>query len=99
MNYKMFVDGEWIDSSDGNKISVLNPATGASIADVPSATLDDVALAAESARESFDRGNWSKISPAERANVLLKVAAMIEEHIPELAKLETEISGKSIKQT
>jgi betaine-aldehyde dehydrogenase len=99
MTYQMFVNGKWIDSSDEKKISVLNPATGASIAEVPSATLDDVALAIEAARESFIAGTWSRISPGERANVLLKVATMIEERIPEIAKLETEISGKSIKQT
>ncbi|MCW6158525.1 MAG: aldehyde dehydrogenase family protein [Thermoplasmatales archaeon] len=99
MTYQMFVNGEWKDSSSGENIPVLNPATGLSIAEVPSATDDDVAFAAESARISFDAGSWSKISPGERSTVLLKVASMIEERTEELAKLETRISGKSIKQT
>lgn len=99
MTYQMFVNGEWIDSSDEKKIQVLNPATGSSIAEVPSATIEDVDLAAEAAKESFQGGDWSKASPGERANVLLKVAAMLEERTKELAKLETQISGKSIKQT
>ena len=95
----MFVNGKWMDSSGEKKISVVNPATGVSIAEVPSATPDDVAQATEAAKESFIAGTWSRISPGERANVLLKVAALIEERIPELAKLETQITGKSIKQT
>ncbi len=99
MTYQMFVNGEWKDSSSGENIPVLNPATGLSIAEVPSATDDDVAFAAESARISFDEGAWSKISPGERSTVLLKVASVIEERTEELAKLETKITGKSIKQT
>ena len=95
----MFVNGEWKDSSDEQKISVLNPATGSIIAEVPSASSEDVALAAESAKESFFAGTWSRISPGERAAVLLKVAQMMEDRIQELAKLETQISGKSIKQS
>lgn len=99
MTYKMFVNGEWIDSSDGQRIHVINPATGRAFAEVPSATLDDVALAAEAARDAFNAGAWSRISPGERANVLLKVGSMIEDRVEELARLETQISGKSIKQT
>jgi betaine-aldehyde dehydrogenase len=99
MTYKMFVNGKWKDSSSGEKIPVINPATGLSIAEVPSATDDDVAFAAESARDSFNAGAWSRISPGERSVVLLKVASMIEERMVELANLETQISGKSIKQT
>jgi len=99
MKYQMFVNGNWINSFDENKIDVLNPATGTKIAEVPSATIDDVRMATEAAKEAFESGTWSKISPGERANILLKIAAMIEERIQELAKLETEISGKSIKQT
>lgn len=99
MTYQMFVNGEWMNSSDEKRIPVLNPATGLTIAEVPSATIEDVDLAAESAKESFLKGSWSRISPGERANILLKIAAMIEERTQELAKLETQISGKSIKQT
>lgn len=99
MTYQMFVNGEWINSSKEETISVLNPATGLGIADVPSASSDDVALAVESARESFIKGVWSKISPGERATVLLRVASMIEDRIEDLGKLETQSSGKSIKQS
>ncbi len=95
----MFVNGTWIDSSDEKRIPVLNPATGSVITEVPSASIEDVSFAAESAKESFLAGTWSRISPGERAAVLLKVAQMIEDRTQELAKLETSISGKSIKQT
>ncbi|MEM3862405.1 MAG: aldehyde dehydrogenase family protein, partial [Thermoplasmatales archaeon] len=99
LSYQMFVNGIWVDSSDGSKFPVLNPATGEQIAEVPSATLDDVSMAVEAARESFDKGTWRKMSPGERANIILKIAMFIENAAPELARLETQISGKSIKQT
>ncbi len=95
----MFINGIWIDSSDEKKIPVFNPATGSVISEVPSASIEDVSFAAESAKESFVAGTWSRITPGERAAVLLKVAQMIEDRTQELAKLETSISGKSIKQT
>jgi len=66
MKYQMFVNGNWINSSDENKIDVLNPATGTKIAEVPSATIDDVRMATEAAKEAFESGTWSKISPGRR---------------------------------
>jgi betaine-aldehyde dehydrogenase len=95
----MFINGEWKNSSNGESFTVLNPATGSQFAEVPSATNDDVDFAVESAGDSFNRGVWSKLSPGERSVMLLKVASMIEERMSELAILETQISGKSIKQT
>ncbi len=63
MNYQMYVNGAWIDSSDEKRIPVLNPATGSIISEVPSASIEDVSFAADSAKESFLAGTWSGISP------------------------------------
>ena len=97
--YKMFINGEWIDSSSGEKFEVFDPSTGKVFENVPSASSEDVDRAVEAARTTFDKGVWSKAPPADRANTLLKVASMLEEKITEFAELETRNSGKSIKQT
>lgn len=95
----MLVDGKWVDSDSGGSIEVLDPASGEAIEAVPSATTDDVKAAAEAARKSFDRGVWSRAPPGERANLLLKVASMLEGEAEKFAALETLNSGKTIKQT
>ncbi len=96
--FKMYIDGRWVESSQSNFIDVKNPATGESIAKVPSASKEDVGRAIDAARASFDAGVWSRLSPGERSIALLKVADLIENRMEEFVKLETLNSGKSIKQ-
>jgi betaine-aldehyde dehydrogenase len=95
----MFIDGEWVDSASGETMDVLDPSSGRVLEQVPSATIDDVHRAISAARSSFDKGNWSKAPPGDRANALLRVAAMLEQDMEDFAKLETINSGKTIKQT
>ena len=96
--YKMFINGEWVESSGKQVLKVLNPSTGLAVASVQSASRDDVRKAIESARKSFDSGAWSRATPGDRSNVLLKVADLIEKNQDKFIKVETENSGKSIKQ-
>lgn len=95
----MLIDGKWVDSDSGASIEVLDPSKGKVITSVPSATLDDVRAAVEAASRSFDKGVWSKAPPGDRANALLRVAALLEADLQAFAGLETLNSGKTIKQT
>ncbi len=54
---KMFIDGEWVDSSSGEKFEVRDPSTGKVFENVPSASSEDVDKAVESARNTFDNGS------------------------------------------
>jgi len=99
MSKLMFIENEWVGSSAGKEIPVYNPATGAVAETVPEASRDDVARAVDAARDAFDSGIWSRLTPADRSNVLLKVASLLEEHLDEFARLETLNTGKSIKQS
>ena len=96
--FKMFIDGEMVDSSDHKQIDVRNPANGEIIARVPSASKDDVGRAIDSARTSFESGSWSRLSPGERSSVLFKVADLLEKESAKFVELETLNAGKSIKQ-
>ncbi|MBI3504166.1 MAG: aminobutyraldehyde dehydrogenase [Proteobacteria bacterium] len=77
--------------------AVLNPATEEVLAEVPdldAAAVDDAVRAAKAA---FEDGRWSRKTPGERGAVLLKLVALMEGEAKELAKLESDNTGKPIK--
>ena len=93
-SYKNFVGGEWVDSASGETMEVLNPATGETIAEVPRGTGEDVERAVAAAKQALPE--WLETTPGERAEVLLKLADLIEEHAEELAQLESTNVGKPL---
>ncbi len=92
--FKNFVGGEWVDAAEGGTAEILNPATGETIAEVPDGTQADVDRAVEAAEKAFPA--WRESTPAERAEVLLKLADVIDEHTEELAELESRNVGKPL---
>jgi aminobutyraldehyde dehydrogenase len=92
--HQNLVGGEWVDASGGETMEVLNPATGDVIAEVPSATAEDVGRAVEAAKKALPE--WLETTPAERAEALLKLATAIDEHADELAELESRNVGKPL---
>ena len=53
-----FIDGTWVDASDGGRFDVFNPATGEVIATAPDSKAADVEAAVDAARRAFDDGAW-----------------------------------------
>jgi aminobutyraldehyde dehydrogenase len=92
--HQNFIGGEWVDSTGGDTMEVLNPATGEVIAEVPNATAEDVDRAVQAAKKALVE--WRETTPAERAEALLKVADLIEEHAEELAEIESRNVGKPL---
>jgi len=95
--YQMFVNGDWVSSESKASYDVIDPATSEVIAKVPKGGAEDARRAVDAAREAFDKGRWPRMSPAERAGLLLKLADLIEADIDRLATLETLNQGKPIK--
>ncbi|MBI4473829.1 MAG: aldehyde dehydrogenase family protein, partial [Acidobacteria bacterium] len=95
--HRLFIDGEFVNATSGKTIECLNPSTGAPIALVSEATLEDAETAVHSARRAFDEGPWPRMSGRERARILRKIASIIETKCDELARLETLNSGKTIR--
>lgn len=95
--YKLYINGEWRDASDGATIKTYNPSNGDLLAEIADATNSDVDEAIASAREAFK--TWGKTTPAERAAVLNKIADIIDENAELLATLETMDNGKPIRET
>ncbi|MFL6010517.1 MAG: gamma-aminobutyraldehyde dehydrogenase [Gaiellaceae bacterium] len=92
--HQNLIGGEWVDSAGGETMEVLNPATGEAIAEVPSATAEDVDRAVQAAKRALPE--WLETTPAERAEALLKLADAIDEHADELAELESRNVGKPL---
>ena len=92
-----WIDGALVHANSGKTFVTLNPATGAPLADVTVCDASDVDRAAKAARRTFRHGRWSRCDPAERKEVLLKLAALLRAHGEELALLECLDSGKTIR--
>jgi acyl-CoA reductase-like NAD-dependent aldehyde dehydrogenase len=90
--YKNFVGGEWVESTGGETMEVLNPATGETIAEVPRGSEADVERAVEAAKKAW--ADWSTKTPKDRSELLLKLADLIDEHAEELTQLESQNVGK-----
>ena len=88
------VGGEWVDAVDGGTAEIINPATSETIAEVPQGTQADVDRAVEAAKKAWPE--WRESTPAERAELLLKLADVIDEHTDELAEIESRNVGKPL---
>jgi betaine-aldehyde dehydrogenase/aminobutyraldehyde dehydrogenase len=89
---KQFIGGEWVESSSGETMEVLNPSTGEAIAEVPQGTAEDVERAVEAAKTAWTE--WRDKTPKDRMELLLKLADVIDENAEELTRLEVQNVGK-----
>ena len=97
-DFKMYINGEWVDSSSGKKIETLNPENNEVWATVPEANEKDVDNAVKSAQNAFEN-NWSKLHPRERAKYLRLIAEQLRANAEHLGKIETIDTGKLYRET
>jgi acyl-CoA reductase-like NAD-dependent aldehyde dehydrogenase len=74
--------------------TVVNPATEETIAELPEVGVGETDAAVAAATAAFPA--WRAVAPADRARLLRRLAASVEEHAEELALLETRNVGKPI---
>ena len=97
-NFKMYINGEWVDSSSGKKIQTLNPENNEVWATVPEANEKDVDKAVQSAQNAFEN-SWSILHPRDRAKYLRLIADQLRENAEHLGKIETIDTGKIYRET
>lgn len=92
-----FIDGEYVEDTDGTVIESIYPATGEVIARLHAATPQIIEKAIASAKRA--QKEWASWSPAARGRVLKKAAEIMRERNRELSELETLDTGKPIQET
>ncbi|WP_257350959.1 aldehyde dehydrogenase family protein [Pseudalkalibacillus decolorationis] len=95
---KLYINGEFVESFSSKTLDTYNPATGDVLASVYEAEEIDINLAVKAAKKAFEDGPWSKMSAAERARLIYKLADLIEEHQEALAQLDSLDNGKPINE-
>ena len=93
-----YINGEFVDSIDGEEFDVLNPVTNEPYIKAASGKKADIEAAVASAKKAFDQGPWPKMLPRERARILNKIADIVESRKDELAAMESFDSGLPITQ-
>jgi betaine-aldehyde dehydrogenase len=88
---KLWINGKWV-AGEAGTFEVENPATGEIIAEVAKAGKKDVDKAVAAAKRAFPL--WSSMTPGVRGKLLWKLADLMEENIKELARIESEDTGK-----
>ena len=97
--YRMFIDGQWVDSADGRSFESFNPATGEAWAEIPEAAADDVDRAVIAAHRAFSEGEWAAMLPSARGRLLRKLADLLADKSEALGRVETIDTGKMLKET
>jgi 5-carboxymethyl-2-hydroxymuconic-semialdehyde dehydrogenase len=93
-----FIDGEFVDSLDGETFDVLNPTNNRVYIQAASGKQADIDLAVAAAKRAFDEGPWPKMLPRQRSRILHKIADLVERQDKRLAELETWDTGLPITQ-
>lgn len=86
-------------AGSGPAITVLDPSTGAPIAEVDGADASDVDTAVRTAHEAFVAGHWRDMAPHDRAQVLHRFADGIAARMEDLYRLETMNNGRPLTET
>jgi len=94
--YHLIINGEKVESSNGETFETINPATGEVVATVAKASQEDAERAVQAAREAFDYGKWKQYPVNRRAQVLHKIAALMRSRFNEIVELEMLDTGKSL---
>ena len=96
--YDLYINGKWVKPSSGKYFPTTNPATEEVLAEVAHANEKDVDLAVAAARKAYTEV-WSKLSGAERAKYIYRIARMMQERAREFAVIETLDGGKTIRES
>ncbi len=95
--YDNFIGGKWVAPVKGEYFDVITPITGKPYTQAARSGAEDVELALDAAHAAA--ASWGRTPPAQRANLLLKIADRLEANLELLATAETIDNGKPIRET
>src|ERR1700716_495820 len=91
---KLLLDGKFIDSHAGEWHDVVNPATQEVLAQVPFATDEEINAAVASAKRAYK--SWKNTPLAARARIMLKLQALVRDHLGRIAQTLSAEQGKTL---
>ncbi len=97
-NFKMYINGLWVNSESGKTIETVNPENNEVWATVPEANEKDVDKAVKAAQNAFEK-SWSNLHPKERAKYLRSLADQLRQNAKHLGTIETIDTGKLFRET
>ncbi|MDX2973821.1 aldehyde dehydrogenase family protein [Kribbella solani] len=97
-SYGLFINGQFVDATDGKPFKTVSPASEEVLAEVSEAGPADIDKAVKAARKAFDKV-WGSMSGKDRAKYLFRIARLIQERARELAVLESLDNGKPIRES
>lgn len=89
-----YINGELVSPVSGNYLDNFDPSTGQVYSLIPDSDEQDIEKATKAAKEAFP--GWSKMATEKRANILLRVASLIDENLDQLAMAESRDNGKPV---
>ena len=96
--YKHFINGEYVDPSNGEWIDSIDPYTGKAWAKIPRGSAEDVDRAVKAATKAMKEGPWATMTASQRAKLMIKLADLVEKNAERLAELEVRDNGKLIAE-
>ena len=96
--FGFYVNGAWVAAGKRELFERSSPGHSVVVTRIPRCTSDDLDYAVTVAKSAFEDGRWSRLSGAQRAEVLLRAADRIRERSEEIAYWETLENGKPISQ-
>ncbi len=96
--YQMFIDGTFVNASDGRWFETQNPFTGKTWAEVARGTAADIDRAVQAADQAFRSGPWSEMTATQRGALLRKLGDLIARDAERLAEFEVQDNGKLLAE-
>ncbi|MEI8409042.1 MULTISPECIES: aldehyde dehydrogenase family protein [unclassified Kribbella] len=97
-SYGLFVNGAFVEATDGKPFKTVSPSSEEVLAEVSEAGPADIDKAVKAARKAFDKV-WGPMAGRDRAKYLYRIARLIQERSRELAVLESLDNGKPIRES
>ncbi|OJT51914.1 aldehyde dehydrogenase family protein, partial [Serratia plymuthica] len=94
---KLYIHGAYVDSTEGKTFNAVNPANGEVLAEIQSASAEDVNRAVASAASG--QKVWAAMTAMARSRILRRAVDILRERNDELAALETLDTGKAMSET
>ncbi|OTG56484.1 carnitine dehydratase [Acinetobacter sp. ANC 4204] len=95
--FQLYINGQF--EAGAARFSSINPATGQVWAEMPEARNDEVNRAVDAAQQALTDPAWASLTASQRGQLLYKLADLIEQAAPQLAEIETQDTGKIIRET